>query len=534
MKKLLLLFAALCCMLSASAYDFVVDGIYYNINGNELTVTKDKSVYSSYRGDVVIPDTVVHDGVTYTVTAIESLAFRHCYQMPTVTLPNTLKTICDSAFYICSGLESFYVPKSVSYIGHAILGGADGLKSLVVDPENPYYDSRDSCNAIIETSTDRLIQGSGPTVVPNTVKIIGQQAFDYCRAMKNIVLPSSVKTIELRAFFLADFDSFTFSDSLERIEKYAFLTCNGMWNQSIVLPNTLTYVAPFSFANCNLKGISMAYNASCPYYTLANSLIEKATRTIVVGTSNSYITADMLIERIGEAAFMGCVTRHDLCFGRYVTEVGDYAFYNNYSIFELNIPERITKIGNYAFAKCGGYSLTIPKGIKSIGRGVFNSCAKLRTVVIGDSVESIGDYAFMDCTNLQDVKIGSGVQEIGNQAFANCNALTTVTCQATIPPVIANENCFTATAYENATLHVPSASLSAYNSADCWSLFYTSFGNSPGDVNGDGNFSVSDVTELVDALMSGGETTPMADVNGDGIVSIIDVTVLIDMMLNLN
>lgn len=55
----------MCCMLSASAYDFVVDGIYYNINGHELTVTKDKSTYSSYSGDVVIPDTVVYDGDLY-------------------------------------------------------------------------------------------------------------------------------------------------------------------------------------------------------------------------------------------------------------------------------------------------------------------------------------------------------------------------------------------------------------------------------------------------------------------------------------
>ena len=521
----------MCCMLSASAYDFVVDGIYYNINGNELTVTKDKSTYSSYSGDVVIPDTVVYDGVTYTVTAIESLAFRHCYQMPTITLPNTLKTICDSAFYICSGLVSFYVPKSVTYIGHDILGGADGLQSLVVDPENPYYDSRDNCNAIIETSTDRLIQGSGPTVVPNTVKIIGQQAFDYCRAMKNIVLPNSVKVIESRAFFLADFDSFTFPDSLERIERYAFLTCNGMWGQRITLPNTLKYVAPFAFANCNLKGITMNYVQGSTYYTLANSLIEAATRTIVVGTSNSYITADMNIERIGEAAFMGCVDRHDLCFGRYVTEVGPYAFYNNYNLYDLYIPERVTSVGAYAFYKCGGYSLTVPNNLKEIGTGAFSACSKLTTVVISDSVQSIGRYAFMDCNKLQSVTIGSGIQEIGEQAFDNCKALTSITCKATVPPVMASENCFSATAYENATLQVPSASLSAYKDAFGWQLFYNAYGNTPGDVNGDGAFSISDIGSLIDLLLAGGTASVTADVNGDGQLTLADVVVLIDILL---
>lgn len=538
MKKLLLLLSlSLGCMCSAMAYDFEQDGIYYLINGNELTVTKDKSKYSSYIGDVVIPDTVVHDGVTYTVTAIESLAFRHCYRMPSIVLPNTLKTICDSAFIYCEGLRSFYVPKSVSYIGNATLAACDSLKSLIVDPENPYYDSRDSCNAIIETSTDKLVQGGGPTVIPNTVKIIGRQAFDYCRSMKNLVLPNSVKKIETRAFFLADFNSFTFNDSLEVIEPYAFLTCEGLMGTTVRLPNTITYIGPWAFALCNLQYISMVTgNYNSTYFSSGNCIIERATRKIVVGSRYSYIPYGVEVKSIGEAAFAGCIYTTDLCLPRGITEIGRYAFFKTFRAYEMNIPEGVTSIGDYAFSECGAWRLTIPSTVTNIGDGVFQSCTGLRNVVIPDNIESIGYRAFQSCTNLENLTIGSGVTAIGEEAFVGCNALTSVTCMAQVPPMMASDNCFTTTAYDNATLYVPSASLNSYKGTDYWNLFFQAYGNTPGDVNGDGNISINDVTVLIDVLLGGSDSAIPSnmDVNGDGNVSIGDATALIDMLLSNN
>lgn len=534
MKNLLLLLVVLSSVLSASAYDFVQDGIYYNINGNELTVTKDKSTYSSYTGDVVIPDTVVYNGVTYTVTAIESLAFRHCYQMPSITLPNTLKTIGDSAFIYCYGLKSFYVPKSVSSIGYATLSACNDLTSLIVDPENPYYDSRDSCNAIIETSTDKLVQGGGPTVIPNGVKIIGRQAFDYCRAMKNIVLPNSVKKIETRAFFLADFDSFTFNDSLEVIEPRAFLTCEGMFGGNVRLPKTITYIGPWAFALCNLQYISMVNDSNSPYYSTGNCIIERATKTLVVGSRYTYIPYGVEVKAIGEAAFAGNINATDLRMPRGITEIGPYAFFKTFKAYEINIPEGVTTIGNYAFSECGAWSLSIPSTLKNIGRGVFQSCSGLSSVTIPETVETIDYRAFEGCTKLNTLTIGSGVTQIGEEAFTGCNALTTITCNGEVPPVMLSDNCFTSTAYENATLYVPSASLNTYKNTDYWNLFFQAYGNTTGDANGDGEISITDVTALIDALLGsdGAVINKNADLNGDGVVSILDVTALIDMLLS--
>ena len=120
---------------------------------------------------------------------------------------------------------------------------------------------------------------------------------------------------------------------------------------------------------------------------------------------------------------------------------------------------------------------------------------------------------------------------IEEQAFDNCKALTSITCKATVPPVIASENCFSATTYENATLQVPSASLSAYRDAYGWQMFYNAYGNTPGDVNGDGAFSISDIGSLIDLLLADSPASVTADVNGDGQLTIADVVVLIDILL---
>ena len=86
---------------------------------------------------------------------------------------------------------------------------------------------------------------------------------------------------------------------------------------------------------------------------------------------------------------------------------------------------------------------------------------------------------------------------------------------------------------QTATLHVPAGSIEAYETTSPWSIFTNIVGiNEPGDVNGDGGINISDVTSLIDLLLSGGEISAGADVNGDGQVNISDVTALIDYLLS--
>ena len=106
MKLLNLKFLCLCmCMFScikAFSYNALIDGIYYNFNGNEAEVTYKNTSYNSYTGDIVIPESVVYNAKTYSVTSIGNSAFRGCTGLTSVIIPNSVTSIGDWAFYGCN------------------------------------------------------------------------------------------------------------------------------------------------------------------------------------------------------------------------------------------------------------------------------------------------------------------------------------------------------------------------------------------------------------------------------------------------
>ena len=164
--KLSLLLLALLLPATVLAYDFEVDGIYYNINGTEATVTYQQyvnySFKSDYTGSVTIPATVTYGSTTYSVTSIGDHAFFLCKSLTNVTIPNSVTSIGNLAFYCCIGLTSITIPNSVVTIGDGAFQGCTGLTSLVI---------------------------------PNSVTSIGDEAFSWCEGLTSITIPNSVTFI---------------------------------------------------------------------------------------------------------------------------------------------------------------------------------------------------------------------------------------------------------------------------------------------------------------------------------------------------
>ncbi len=127
--KLSLLLFALLLPTTAIAYDFEVDGIYYNINGNEAEVTY-KSQYGSYLGDVIIPATVTFNGTTFPVTTIGEDAFSGCGSLTTIYIPNSVTIIGNQAFAWCFKLSFIDVPNSVTIIGESAFCECHNLTSI--------------------------------------------------------------------------------------------------------------------------------------------------------------------------------------------------------------------------------------------------------------------------------------------------------------------------------------------------------------------------------------------------------------------
>lgn len=134
------------------------------------------------------------------VTIINGNAFGNCIGLTSVTIPNSVTTIQDGAFYGCSGLTSVTIPSSVTYISFSAFSNCSGLTSLVVDEGNIHYDSRDNCNAIIETALNRLVLGCNTTIIPNSITAIGNSAFSNCSGLTSLTIPNSVTFIGGYAF----------------------------------------------------------------------------------------------------------------------------------------------------------------------------------------------------------------------------------------------------------------------------------------------------------------------------------------------
>lgn len=132
-QKIGVLTAMLLAFITASAYDFKVDGVYYNIideSTKEVSVTYGWTPDNSYSGDIIIPALVTKDNVKYSVTSIGSSTFYGCSSLTSITLPNSVTSIGSSAFEKCSELTSITIPNSVTSIDAYAFSGCSRLASI--------------------------------------------------------------------------------------------------------------------------------------------------------------------------------------------------------------------------------------------------------------------------------------------------------------------------------------------------------------------------------------------------------------------
>ena len=376
------------------AHDFIVDGICYNIISDEYRlceVTYFKKQIGAiernfYKDVVFVPETVEFGGNSYFVSAIGVGAFSGNDELLSVVMPNTVKVIENSAFSGCRQMKSITVPKSVEHIESGAFCALESLTYLSVDEDNPVYDSRCGCNAIIESATNTLLYGCRTTVIPHSVEVIAMNAFwIVCNTGPFALdIPASVKVIDYCAFQTCDWlVGVTLHDGLEKIGDGAFRHTSI---ESITIPATVTEIGPSAFAGANkLKSIKVKWG---------NKVYDSR------GGCNA------IIESVSDRLVQACVT--------------------------TKIPEGIKIIGRNAFKGVEKESIEIPSSVVEIENGAFFGCGLRGTLVIPGSVKSIGKYAFTACRGIDSLVVEEGCEKIGTSAFSLCSSLRHVELPSTL------------------------------------------------------------------------------------------------------
>lgn len=255
--------------------------------------------------DVTIPDTV---------TNIEHSAFIWCENLVGIIIPDSVKSIGYMAFAYCDSLSYLSVGSSLQSIETNAFSSCENLQSIFVSENNKVYDSRDYCNAIIETSTNSLIVGCKNTVIPESVTSIGDYAF-YSKGLDRVVIPDSVTSIGEYAFaYNRNLSSVNISDSVEFIDKGTFSNCDNL--KYLTIGHSVKSIGDYAFYECR----------NLSFVTISNS-----------------------VESIGDYAFYKCKNLRNVIIVNSVKSIGEYAFFGCPNLVEITIPEQVTSIGERAF-----------------------------------------------------------------------------------------------------------------------------------------------------------------------------------------
>ena len=294
MKKLFLLITLLLSFHNVWGYDAEVNGIFYNLNTENYTATvtykgSNPWEYGGYTGNIVIPEKVTVDGTVYSVTSLGDNCFNGCYDLTSISIPNSVTSIGEGCFWGCS-LPSITIPESVTSLGFACLSGCL-FESIIVAEGNPVYDSRENCNAIIETSTNTLIAGCENTLIPESVTSLGDRCFSAC-GLTSITIPKSVTSLGAECFYLSRWlTSITIPNSVTSLGEACFYDCSSLI--SISIPNSVTDLGNYCFMSCSsLKIVTCEIPSAINNNNLFGSYIpiEKAALYVPEESLESYQT----------------------------------------------------------------------------------------------------------------------------------------------------------------------------------------------------------------------------------------------------
>ncbi|MBQ9869870.1 MAG: leucine-rich repeat protein [Ruminococcus sp.] len=357
--------------------------------------------YIGEGGAVTIPQTVGGQ----TVTSIGDYAFRNgknYFKVTSVQMPDTITSIGERAFYMCSKIEKINLSKSLKSIGAHAFG---------------------------YTSVSEI-------KLPDGLTSIGESAFEYCTDLTEMAIPGSVKSVGSGAFFYCkNLEKVTIKEGTVRLMSGAFFGCYKL--SQVSLPSTLITIGANAFLdNYALKSIDIpksvtqigsgAFNRckALTGITLPESLTSLGSSAFSGCEALKSITIPSGVKEIEDETFKGCSELTGVNLPNTLTSIGSSAFYSCTKLASLIIPDGVKTIGGYAFSDCIALRrVYMPKNLTLVSAGTFRDCRSLLYVNVPEGVTGVMQSAFESCTSLQSVLLPQSLKTIGNDAFVNCTSL---------------------------------------------------------------------------------------------------------------
>ena len=413
---------------------------------------------------------------------------RNITRFPELELFTGLTAIGDSEFEDCALLSGVTIAPNVTRIGRNAFAGCRMMGTVTIpakvsDIATGAFDGMSSLRGITVKSGNRNYSSVSGALynfaLTTIIKYPAASISAYYSA------PTSLRRVDVGAFRDAtNLTLVSLPAALTHISRHAFHGCRSL--QRLPITSSLQFVGDYAFAGCE-----SAAGAALP----------------------------SSIRNLSNGVFAGCTALADFSSGSDLVSVGANAFAAT-PIMSLPVVAATTTVGDYAFARCGGLvRACLPEGVKTVGSGAFLGCSGVAMARVPSSVSSIGDMAYHCSTE----GVGSMRRVLAN---------------VPVPPVI-TEGCFDN--QENCVLLVPEGSEDLYAEAPVWRDFASIKPLLTGDVDLDGEVSLTDVMVLVDCILNAYDIErnayycPMqTDVNADGSISISDVMSVVNLILGLS
>ena len=446
---------------TASAYDFMKDGIYYNILSDSELTCEVTSGSNDYSGSIVIPASVEYDGNIYSVTSIGYKAFSN--SAPTsIDIPNSVTSIGGYAFEYCRKLTSINIPNSVTSIEYFAFYYCDALTDLRIENGNNtltfggyVFNGTSLTTVYIGRNWD--YSSSNSSVYPSNISsvtlsdfvtYIGDGAFSYCSALTAVNIPNSVTNIGDQAFYGCDkLTSIDIPNSVTSIGSKAFYDCTGL--HSITIGTGVLSIGANAFSpqkviwlpNTPPKGYegndgTYNYVSNDSYSNLQNVTVYPYLSSLFESDGIKYVPISPS-ERTCAAIDCAYDGTKEIRLGKTVhyqgielnlLDIRPALCYDNDSIETLHIEGYAGNIGDYAFYDCEKLSgIALPNTVASLGASCFEGCAALGYAEIGSGIGELPDACFSGCAALTDIEIPATVERIADDVFQGCTSLAYVT-----------------------------------------------------------------------------------------------------------